>query len=394
MKKLFIPITAENMGILKKKMKPISNIKIREYWPYLRYFYVQIVAAFSKLKTHILSCDGYKIALLLFVLVVPYAKCSSSNSILRKTKILKQVQDDNRNKKPHKLTVVLDWFINPNHAPIFVAEQEGFFKQQGLQIKLIAPADASSGEKMVAANKADIVITYQPKLMRMVTQGLPLIRFATLIDKPLNCFVTLDDGAIQSIKDLKDKNIGQSTQNMNDSTLLSTMLQNAGLTIKDINPIYVKFNLMSALLTKKIDGFSGGMRNVEPLAIELLGKHTKLFYPEEYGFPEYDELIFVTNKNKIHDLSLIKFVKALKLGVLYLKKNPHKAWQKFSRLHPALNNSLNKKIWFTTLKYFAIDPAKLERTKYEELAKFLWNKRSIKTIPKIETYAYELTVYP
>ncbi|NRA73439.1 MAG: ABC transporter substrate-binding protein [Rickettsiales bacterium] len=292
--------------------------------------------------------------------------------------------------EPKKLTVILDWTINPNHAPIFVAQKEGFFKRQGLRVELISPADVSSGEKMVAVNKADIAITYQPKLTQLVAQGLPIIRFATLIDKPLNCFVTLDNGSIQSIKDLKDKNIGVSTQNLENSILLSTMLHNANLTIKDINPIYVKFNLMSALLSNKIDGFSGGMRNVEPLAIESVGSTTKLFYPEEYGFPEYDELIFVANKNKMNDPALIKFVYALKQALVYLRNNPEKTWQDFSVHYPALNNTLNKKIWFTTLKYFAVDPAKLENAKYEKLTKFLWNKGVLKTMPKIEEYACEL----
>jgi len=292
--------------------------------------------------------------------------------------------------KQQKLTVILDWFINPNHAPLFIAEHEGFFKEEGIQVQFISPATASSGEKMVAANKADIVITYQPKLVQLVTQGLPLMRFATLIDSPLNCFVVLDNGKIKTAKDLKGKRIGRSTNSTDDSIFLSMMLKTANLTIKDIEPIYVKSNLMSSLLTNRIDGFSGGMRNVEPLAIELAGKRTKLFYPEDFGFPKYDELIFVTNKNKIHDPSLKKFVRALQKGMLHLKNYPHKSWKNFSIQHPELNNPLNKKIWFVTLKYFATDPAKLDRKGYKTLTKFLWKKKSIQSNPKLEEYAYEL----
>ena len=289
-----------------------------------------------------------------------------------------------------KLTVILDWFINPNHAPLFVAEQEGFFKEQGIKVQFISPANTSSGEKMVAVNKADIVVTYQPKLMQLVNQGLPLIRFATLINKPLNCFVVLDDGKVKSLKGLKGKRIGLCTQSVDGESTFSTMLRSVNLTMKDIKPIYVNFNLISSLLTNRIDGFSGGMRNVEPLAIELIGKRTKLFYPEEHGFPEYDELIFVTNKDKINSPILIKFVRALKKGMLYLKNNPKKSWQKFSTKHSELNNALNKKIWFVTLKYFATDPAKLDRERYQRLTEFLWKKELIKSIPKLKDYAHEL----
>jgi putative hydroxymethylpyrimidine transport system substrate-binding protein len=286
-----------------------------------------------------------------------------------------------------KLSVILDWLVNPNHAPLFVAEQEGFFKQQGLDVEFISPADASSGEKMVAAGKADIAISYQPTLMHLTMAGLPVMRFATLIGNPLYCFVTLDDAKIQSMKDLKGKRIGMITQHINADGTLAAMLRHANLTMKDITPIYVNFNLMSALLSGQIDGFSSGMRNVEPITIELSsGKKTKVFHPEDYGFPHYEELIFITNKQRINDPSLIKFTAALKQGVAHLKKHPHESWKKFALQHPELNNQLNEKIWFATIKYFSTDPGKLNRKVYENLANFMWRNGSIKYLPKIEDY--------
>ena len=284
-----------------------------------------------------------------------------------------------------QLVVVLDWFVNPNHAPLFVAEQEGFFASQGIKVKFISPADATYGEKMVAANQADIAVTYQPALMHHVTQGLPLVRFATLINVPLNCFIVLKNGKISSIKDLKGKRIGYSAQAV-DSIMFSTMLKAANLQTSDAELINVKFNLTQALLTGKIDGFTGGMRNFEPIAIELAGKLPKVFYPEECGFPKYDELILVAHKNKVHDPSLIKFTYALRQAVAYLKKNPHKSWEKFSANHPELNNVLNKKVWFETLPYFADDPAKLDRERYQKFTKFMWERGMIKYMPKIKDY--------
>ena len=70
-----------------------------------------------------------------------------------------------------KLTVLLDWFINPDHAALIVAEEIGYFKEADLDVKMIEPADPSLPPKMVAAGKADIAITYQPQLHVQVTQG-------------------------------------------------------------------------------------------------------------------------------------------------------------------------------------------------------------------------------
>ena len=284
------------------------------------------------------------------------------------------------------LVVTLDWFVNPNHAPLFVAQQQGFFKQQGIEVKFIPPADTSEGEKMVAVNQADIAVTYQPTLMYKVTNGLPLIRFATLINTPLDALIVLKNSPIYTIKDLHGKRIGISTPGT-DNIMLATMLKTAKLKPNDIELINVKFNLAQALLTGKIDGFAGGMRNFEPITMELAGKPVRMFYPEKYGFPMYDELILVTNKNKINDPRLPKFIRALEQGVAYLQKNPRACWKIFATNHPELNNTLNEKAWFLTLPYFARDPAKLDQTRYQNLADFMYKEKLIEYVPNIDNYA-------
>ncbi|MDR1012532.1 MAG: ABC transporter substrate-binding protein [Coxiellaceae bacterium] len=260
------------------------------------------------------------------------------------------------------LVVVLDWFINPNHAPLLVAEQEGFFAKRGLKIKFITPADASEGEKMVAANKADIAITYEPMLALYVSRNIPLKQLATLIDRPLNCLIVSKDSNINSLKDLMGKRIGFSGTDI-ERIILATMLRKVNLKLNDIQMINVKFNLVSAFLSNKIDGFIGGMRNFEPEIFKINGKIIRIFYPEEFGFPKYSELILVVHKDKIHDPSFIEFISALKEGIAYLKKYPIESWCKFREIHPELNNELNRRIWFLTIQYFTNHPEKIDQHK-------------------------------
>ena len=287
-------------------------------------------------------------------------------------------------KKP--LIVVLDWFINPNHAPLIITQQLGLFQQQGLEVKFIPPADTAAGEKMVVAGKADIAVTYHPALVYKATQGLPLIRFATLINAPLSCLIALDNKAIQHPKDLKHKKIGVSTHNT-ESMILAAMLQQVNLSIKDITPINVKFNLTQSLLSHNIDAFSGGMRNFEPNMIKLAGQTAKVFYPEQYGFPKYDELILVTHKNNSHNPDLGKFTQALQQGTNYLINHPEACWQIFARLYPELNNQLNREAWFFTLPYFARHPGLLDHNRYQRLAKFMYQAKLIPRWPALSEYA-------
>ena len=104
-----------------------------------------------------------------------------------------------------KMTVLLDWFVNPDHAPIIVAREKGFFADQGLGVEGIAPADPSDPPKLVAAGKADLAISYQPQIHLQVAAGLPLIRVGTLVSTPLNCLLVLKDGPIRKFSDLKGK---------------------------------------------------------------------------------------------------------------------------------------------------------------------------------------------
>src|SRR5258708_39959996 len=106
-----------------------------------------------------------------------------------------------------KLTVILDWFVNPDHAPLIVAQEKGFFAEEGLDVQIIAPADPNDPPKLVAAGQADIAVSYQPQFQMQVGQGLPLVRIGTLIATPLNCLLVPADGPIKTIADLKGRKI-------------------------------------------------------------------------------------------------------------------------------------------------------------------------------------------
>ncbi|MEM8754780.1 MAG: ABC transporter substrate-binding protein, partial [Pseudomonadota bacterium] len=75
-----------------------------------------------------------------------------------------------------KMTLILDWFVNPDHGPIILAEEKGYFAEEGLEVEVIAPADPSDPPKLAAAGRADLAISYQPQLHLQIHEGLPLIR--------------------------------------------------------------------------------------------------------------------------------------------------------------------------------------------------------------------------
>ena len=91
-----------------------------------------------------------------------------------------------------KVRVLLDWFVNPDHAALVIAKQRGFFARHGLAVELIAPADPNAPPKLVAAGQADYAVSYQPALQMLAAEGLPLVRVGVLVAQPLNALVTLE----------------------------------------------------------------------------------------------------------------------------------------------------------------------------------------------------------
>jgi putative hydroxymethylpyrimidine transport system substrate-binding protein len=284
-----------------------------------------------------------------------------------------------------KLIVLLDWFANPDHAPLMVAQAQGFFKQEGLDVEFIGPADPSDPPKLIAAGKADIAIDYQPQLLEQIDQGLPLIEIGTLINKPLNTLVVLKSAAIHSPADLKNKKIGFSGSGMN-SVLLKIMLKKYGLDLTDVQIINTHYDLTQALLSGKVDAVTGINRNFEMLQMELAGQPGRGFYPEDNGMPSYSELIFIVKKGHQNDARFSHFLTAVRRANDYLTKHPEECWQAFASAHPEANDELNHRAWFATIPYFARDPAAVNVKQLMAFAEFMQQNSLIKNVQPISNY--------
>ncbi len=288
-----------------------------------------------------------------------------------------------------KLTVMLEWFVNPDHAPIVVAKQLGLFEKAGLDVELVPPADPSSVPRLVAAGQADIGVHYQPNLYLDHAAGLPLVRIGTLVETPLNTVTVLDDGPIRSLADLKGKKIGFSVSGFEDA-MLGRMLAFAGLKKEDVELINVNFTLSPSLIAGKVDATIGGFRNFELTQMRLEGHEGRSFFPEEHGVPVYDELVFVSDKARVADKRLPLFLAAVEQGAIFLTNHPDEAWKLFIKAYPNLDDELNRKAFTDTLPRFAKRPAALDRGRYERFGAFLADNGLIGKAPDIDDIAVEI----
>jgi len=284
-----------------------------------------------------------------------------------------------------KLTVLLDWFVNPDHAPLVIAREKGFFRDAGLDVDLIAPADPSAPPRLVAAKQGDIAVSYQPDHMLALKEGLPLVRFGTLVETPLNTVMVLEAGPIKTLADLKGKKVGYSVEGFED-VILGEMLKTVGLSVKDVELINVNFALTAPLLSGQVDAIVGGYRNFEASELDLAGKKARVFFPEENGVPAYDELIYVTHKDRAADPVLRRFLDATERATIWLTNHPDEAWAIFKATDAKLDDALNKRAFYDTLSRFAHRPAAVDPVRANRFAEFMKAHGLIESVPPVDSY--------
>ena len=291
---------------------------------------------------------------------------------------------------PKELSLMLEWFVNPDHGPIIIAEKNGYFKEQNLKVSIQEPAEPTLPPKMVASGNVDLAIYYQQSLTRDVDTGLPLAWAGTLVSTPLNGITVLDDGPIKSIRDLKGKTIGMAISG-NETATFNAMFRPHGFTVDDVKLINVGWNLSSSLLSGRVDAITGGYRNFELNQLAIEGKKGRMFYNEEHGIPPYDQLIYIANSDKHDKEAIRRFLEAVEKGAQYIVNNPDESWELFrSFRQDQLDNELNRRAWYDTIPRFALRPAARDVGRYQRYSDFLKESGDVRNPPEASEYMLEL----
>jgi len=269
-----------------------------------------------------------------------------------------------------RITLMLDWFVNPDHAPVVLAQELGYFEQAGLEVDIVTPSDPNDPPRMVAAGRVDLAISYQPQLHLSRHNDLPLRRVGTLISTPLTCLVVLADGPIQSMTDLRGAKVGFAVAGVQE-VMLDAMLAHHGMSPDDVEQINVGWSISPALMSGQVDGVIGAFRNFELNQLTLEGMTGRCFYPESEGVPSYDELIYIANPDSMDVGVVARFLDATERATSYILNNPDAAWDMFAATAAELQTDLNTLAWTDTWPRFATRPAAMDAGRYARFEAFL-----------------------
>jgi putative hydroxymethylpyrimidine transport system substrate-binding protein len=224
-----------------------------------------------------------------------------------------------------RVTLLLDWLPNADHAPIYAAQASGAFRKAGLDVRIETPSDATTPLKLLAARRVDLAITYEPELLLARDKGQRLVGVGALIQRPLSSLISLK-GKVKSPKDLAGKRVGV-TGLPSDEAALKAILAKAGVDRNRVKTVDVGFNLVPSLLGKKVDAILGAYWNVE--AVQLARDHKKpsVIPIDQAGVPTYDELVFAARQDYVGEQGEIvrRFMQALARGAQAMRADPETA---------------------------------------------------------------------
>lgn len=226
-------------------------------------------------------------------------------------------------------SIVLDWYPNAIHSFLYVAQEKGYFAEEGLNLVVNFPANTNDGISLPAAGKADVGMYYlQDAILTAVEEDVPIVSIGAVTQSSLNVVISLKESGIEGAADLAGKKIGYAGTALSEAQIVS-MLEDAGISADDCEFIDVGFDLLTATTTGQVDATIGNMVNHEVPQLEEEGIEINYFYPTDYGVPETYELVFLAGKDAVENNpeKLQKFLRACQKGFDFMQENPEEALQ-------------------------------------------------------------------
>jgi putative hydroxymethylpyrimidine transport system substrate-binding protein len=267
-----------------------------------------------------------------------------------------------------ELTLILDWFPNVDHLPIYVARQRGYLADEGLELKIISPSETADGLKMAASGKVDIAVSYQPQTIIAAARGLDVVVFARLIEHPLTTLLFLKDSGIRTPADLSGKKIGYTVPGLMDVLLDAFAKVN---NVRNYEAINVGFTIVQSLVANKVDAVMGPFKTYETVTMAHKGYQAGYFELEKWGIPDYDELIFITSRKHMREKSaaLKAFRRALNRAIAAMRQSPQQALADYLRQVPEADPNIETDAFELTRPYFA-KTQDLDIRRWQEFADF------------------------
>lgn len=249
--------------------------------------------------------------------------------------------------------LVLDYYPNADHAGLYTAIGTGEFRTAGLDVHPRTPSDPAAPLKLLAAGRGDLAISYEPELLLARAKGAKLVSIGALVQRPLTSLISIGDKAIREPGQLEDKKVGTAGIPYQDA-YLQTIIRRAGIDASRVQAIDVGFNLVPALVSKRVDAVLGMFWNVEGVELARRHRDPRILRMDQIGVPTYNELVVVAREHDVRSRGALlrRFMRALARGHQRLRANIDLGVDALVKANPDLKRGLQRAQVAATLPVF------------------------------------------
>ena len=219
------------------------------------------------------------------------------------------------------LTLYLDFFVDGLHAPFFVADEKGYFDDEGLDVTIEPGQGSADALRVVASGRAELALVDAGTFVKGVSEGAETTAIGVLLRQMPGATVVRADSEIQEPSDLAGASIGDAQQ-ASTAVLLPAFLAANGVDEGDVTFVGMGFPArVPSLLEGQVDAIGGYTQEFVSILDEI-----RLFPWYEYGIDAYGTTV-VANNSFLAENSDIpeRFMRAAARGLEDTFENPDEA---------------------------------------------------------------------
>ena len=258
------------------------------------------------------------------------------------------------------IRLALEWFLNPDHTPLAIGLEKGWFQDAGIDLTLIQPDEHLDAPERIASGELDIAITESIHLVADRAAGKPLVGFGRFLHTNGGVMV-LEKSKITRPAELVGKRIQYpGAPGPGGTAIAATMAQADGASCSpgDFIPVNHGFEHTNALDSDVADAATLVFYNFEVVEAEERGLKPRYFPLKTWGVPDFCQLHFIADEQRVQqDEPLFReFIAVLQKGIDFIHEHPDEAWALYKRYaKQEQSNRLSDRIYQATIGCFCHD---------------------------------------
>ena len=243
------------------------------------------------------------------------------------------------------IKLALDWTPNINHIGFFVAHEKNFYREFGIDIKIINPFDDNysiTPAKKIELNIAEFALCPTETLISYNTKKnkVNLIGVAAILKQDLSAIVVNKNSGINSPKDLDGKTYASFNARYEEHIIKQMIINDGG--IGSVNFQYPdKLGIWETIISNKFDS-TWIFKNWEGVEAENLNLKFNYFSMKDYQIPYSYSPILVCNKNNLSLKPYIKsFIESTRKGFTYALNNEDESIKILKKYLPSKEKKIN-----------------------------------------------------